>query len=172
MRGFVLAAAMAAFFAVDAFADAANPLAPLDFFKGCWRGAFQNSTTVTDERCIAPMLGGAFLRDTHVIHGAPSFYAGEAIFAYDARAHRIGLTYYASDGGVERGYADGAGQGLVFPETEWVGGDGAVITIRASWTPDGPDRFISVAEFLENGHWVEHLRIIYTRAPDLSAPAQ
>jgi len=148
-----------------------NPLAPMQFFQGCWRGAFANSTTVTDVRCLAPMFGGAYVRDTHVIHGAPQPYGGEAIYAYDPQARRIAVTYYAIDG-VERGFADPAGPGLSFPQADFVGADGSVTTLRATWTPDGPDKFVATAEFLENGRWVEHLHITYTRAPDLSPPAQ
>jgi hypothetical protein len=171
MRALFLAAALAAFTSLGANAQT-SPLAPMEFFKGCWHGAFAGSTTVTDERCFAPMLGGAYVRDTHVIHGAPAPYGGEAIYAYDAQAHRIGVTYYASDGGIERGFADPTGQGLSFPQSDFVGADGTVTTLRATWTPDGPDRFIAVAEFLENGRWVEHLHITYTRAPNVSPPAQ
>lgn len=171
MRVFFFAALAAALCSVGARAEPA-PLAAMDFFRGCWHGTFAGSTSVTDERCVAPMLGGAYLRDTHVIHGAPAPYGGEAIYAYDPQAHRIGVTYYASDGGVQRGFAEAAGQGLSFPQSDWVGADGSVITIRSSWTPSGPDQFVAVAEFLENGRWVEHLHITYTREPSVSPPAQ
>lgn len=170
MRALLLAGVLAAISGVSAAAQP-NPMAALDFFSGCWRGAFANSASVTDERCFAPMLGGAYVRDTHIIHGAPAPYEGEAIYAYDPQAHRIVVSYYASDGGVQRGYADASGQGLTFPQSDWVGRDGSVISVRASWTPDGPDRFVAVAEFLEEGRWVEHLHITYTRAPDLAPPA-
>jgi hypothetical protein len=170
MRAVLIASALAALSAFNAGAQT-NPLAPLDFFKGCWHGVFGGSTSVTDERCLAPMLGGAYVRDTHVVHGGPQPYAGEAIYAFDPQAKRIVVTYYAQDG-IERGFADVAGQGLSFPQSDFVGADGSVTTLRAAWTPDGPDRFIATAEFLENGRWVEHLRITYTRAPAVSSPAQ
>ena len=169
MRALIVAAVFA-MCGVNANADT-NPLAPMDFFKGCWHGTFARSTTVTDERCLAPMLGGAYIRDTHVVQGGPAPYAGEAIYGYDPHAHRIVVTYYAQDG-IERGFADVAGQGLSFPQSDFVGDDGAITTLRASWAPDGPDRFIAVAEFLENGRWVEHLRITYTRVANLSPPVQ
>jgi hypothetical protein len=170
MRTLLIAGAFAALACVGASADT-NPLAPMSFFQGCWRGVFAGSATVTDERCLEPMLGGAYIRDTHVVHGGPQPYAGEAVYGYDPQAHRIAVTYYAQDG-IERGFADPAGQGLSFPQTDFVGADGSVVTLRARWTPDGPDRFIAVAEFFEHGRWVEHLHITYTRAPELQPPAR
>jgi hypothetical protein len=170
MRALVFCAALAAFASVSASAQT-NPLAPLDFFKGCWHGAFARTTTLSDERCLEPMLGGAYVRDTHVVHGGSEAYAGEAIYAYDPQAHRIVVTYYAADG-IERGFADANGQGLLFPQADFVAADGAVTTLRASWTPVGPDSFLATAEFFENGRWVEHLHITYTRAPEVSPPAQ
>ncbi|MFT3726957.1 MAG: hypothetical protein QM759_03945 [Terricaulis sp.] len=170
MRAIIIAAVLSAL-GLSASAGTANPLAPLEFFKGCWHGVFAGSATVTDERCLAPMLGGAYIRDTHVVHGGPLPYAGEAIYRYDPQPHRIAVTYYAQDG-VERGFADAAEHGLSFPQADFIGDDGNVTTLRATWTPDGPDRFVAVAEFLENGRWVEHLHITYTRAPNVSPPAQ
>lgn len=170
MRALLIATALAALSAISASAQT-NPLAPLEFFKGCWHGVFAGSTTVTDERCLAPMLGGAYIRDTHVVHGGPQAYAGEAIYGYDPQAHRIVVTYYAQDG-VERGFADVAGQGLSFPQADFIGADGSVTTLRAAWLPDGPDRFVATADFLENGRWVPHLHITYTRSPEVAPPAQ
>jgi hypothetical protein len=170
MRAVMCAGLIAAITALGASAQT-DRLAPLHFFEGCWRGAFASSTVVSDIRCLSPMLGGAYIRDTHVIHGAPTPYGGEAIYAYDPEGRRIAVTYYAVDG-VEHGFAEPAGQGLSFPQSRFVGADGEITTLRARWTPDGPDKFIAVAEFLEHGRWVEHLHITYSRAPDLTPPAQ
>jgi hypothetical protein len=170
MRAQLAAVALAAAaFMGQANADTSDPLAPLAFFQGCWHGAFAGSTTVTDDRCFASMRGH-YVRDTHDVRGAPEAYGGETIYYFDPQAHRIAFTYYASDGGIARGFADADGQGLVFPPGQYVGADGSTITIRSTWRPDGPDRYVSVAEFQENGQWREHLRITYTRATDLATP--
>ncbi|MES1201353.1 MAG: hypothetical protein ABUS57_07865 [Pseudomonadota bacterium] len=145
-----------------------TPASALAYFQGCWRGDFGGNSGVTDDRCFAPMLDGQYVRDTHVIHGAPGAYAGETIYYLDAQAHRVAFTYFASDGGVSKGFAEaGANGALVFPPGQWVGADGSTLTMRGSWTPDGPDRYIAVSEIQENGAWVEHLHIVYRRAPEM-----
>ncbi|MES1157329.1 MAG: hypothetical protein ABUL73_06070 [Alphaproteobacteria bacterium] len=170
IRALLTAAALSAALTGSAFAGD-GPNAAMHFYLGCWRGAFAGSTTVTDDRCFAPMLGGAYLRDTHDVRGGPGPYGGETIYYEDAQAHRIAFTYYASDGGMSRGFVDVGQDGLItFPPGEYVGSDGATLTMRATWTPDGPNRYLAIAEVLENGQWREHLRIAYTRAPDLTPP--
>ncbi|HVY86626.1 MAG TPA: hypothetical protein VG943_15940 [Caulobacterales bacterium] len=170
MRALAMSA-LAALCLSAAPAHADEPLATLAFFQGCWRGDFGGQNGVTDDRCFAPMLHGKYVRDTHEVRNAPAPYAGETIYYLDAQTHRIGFTYYASDGGISRGFAEpGEGGGLVFPPGEYVGADGSTLTMRARWTPDGPDRYVAVAEIEDHGVWREHLRISYRRAPDLAPP--
>jgi len=74
---------------------------------------------------------------------------------------------------VERGFAEPDGHGgLTFPPGDYVGADGATLTLRAAWVTDGPDRYIATSEILENGQWRPHLHITYTRAHDLTAPVR
>lgn len=148
-----------------------GPSAQMHFFQGCWHGVFAGSGAVTDERCFAPMLDGHYVRDTHVVHGGGA-YSGETIYYLDAQSQRLAFTYFASDGGIARGFAEASEQGLTFPPGQWVGADGQSLTMRSNWRADGPNRYVAVSEIEENGQWREHLRIVYTRAPGVSPPAQ
>lgn len=171
MRAVLLALAV---FVLAAPAQAGDgPMAQMNFFQGCWHGAFAGSTTVTDDRCFEPMLGGAYVRDTHQVRGAPGPYGGETIYYLDVEAHKLALTYYASDGGIERGFAEPDGHGgLIFPPGAFTDADGSTLTLRATWVTDGPDRYIATAEMLEHGQWRQHMRITYTRAHDLTPPVR
>src|SRR5262249_45942204 len=132
MRALALAAIAAALFTGGALAGD-RPIAQMDFFQGCWRGVFGGSGAVTDERCFAPMLGGVYVRDTHVVHGATSLYSGETIYYIDAASQRLAFTYYASDGGIARGFAVVDEHGINFPPGQWIGADGRTLTMRSSW---------------------------------------
>ncbi len=171
MRALALAAIAAALFAGAAQAGD-GPIAQMDFFQGCWLGVFGGSGAVTDERCFAPMLGGVYVRDTHVVHGAASAYSGETIYYLDGPARRLAFTYYASDGGIARGFATVDEHGVTFSPGQWIGADGRTLTMRSSWREEGPNRYVAVSEIEENGQWREHLRITYTRAPERLPPAQ
>ena len=171
MRALLLALAAFAFGAPALAGD--GPMAQMNFFQGCWHGAFTGSTTVTDDRCFEPMLGGTYIRDTHQVRGAPGPYGGESVYYLDAEAHKLAVIYFSSDGGVERGFAEPDGRGgLSFPPGTYVGADGSTLTLRASWVTDGPDRYVATSEMLENGQWKPHLRITYTRAHDLTPPVR
>lgn len=169
----LLLLALAAF-VLSAPAQAGDgPVAQMNFFQGCWHGAFAGSTTVTDDRCFEPMLGGTSVRDTHQVRGAPGPYGGESIYYLDAQARKLAVIYFSSDGGVERGFAEPDGHGgLTFPPGDYVDADGSTLTLRATWVTDGPDRYVATAEILDHGQWRQHLRITYTRAHDLTAPVR
>jgi hypothetical protein len=149
-----------------------RPVASMSFFQGCWHGVFAGSDAVTDERCFAPMLDGRFVRDTHVVHGGENAYSGETVYYMDAATHRLAFTYYASDGGIARGYADADLHGIAFPPGQWIGADGQTLIMRATWREDGPNRYVAISEIEEDGHWREHLRITYTRTPGVLPPAR
>ena len=168
-----LAFSLLAIFALaDSAAAGDGPLAQLDFFQGCWRGSFEGPGNVTDNRCFQPMLGGHFMRDTHVVHGGQQPYRGETIYYLDAQTHQLSFTYYASDGGTMRGMGNAAEQRITFPPAQFVGSDGETVTLRATWRRDGADRYVAVAEIQEHGQWRPHITINYVRAPELSPPAQ
>lgn len=148
----------------------ANPLAPLDFLHGCWRGTFAGASGLTDEHCFTPMLGGRYLRDTHAVRGDASGYAGESIYAFDYEAQRITYSYYASDGGMSRGTVDVTPDGLAFPADRYVGGDGGVLNMRSRWVKDGPDRFTAITEARDGDVWRASMRIAFVRAPEIAPP--
>src|ERR1700754_2396321 len=91
-------------------------LQPLAFVAGsCWRGTFPDGRQ-TDTHCFTPIYGGAFIRDVHVVEGAPQLYSGETLYRWDAALGGIEYDYYASDGSHSRGAARPAANGLLFPE--------------------------------------------------------
>jgi hypothetical protein len=171
MRAFVLSL-IAGFALAGPAAAGDGPLAQLDFFQGCWRGTFEGPGNVTDNRCFQPMLGGQFVRDTHVVHGGQGAYSGETIYYLDAQTHQLSFTYYASDGGVMRGTGNVDEQGIMFPPAQFVGSNGEAVTLRSTWRRDGADRYVAVAEIQEHGQWRPHITIAYVRARELSPPAQ
>ena len=149
-----------------------GPAAQLNFLQGCWRGAFQSEAGVTDNRCFQPMLGGQYMRDTHVVHNGAGPYSGETIYYLDAQTHQLSFTYFASDGGVMRGTGNVNEQGIVFPPSQYIGSDGQALTLRSNWRRDGPDRFVAVTEMQDHDRWRPLHTIVYVRAGELSPPAQ
>jgi len=128
-------------------------LQPLAFVAGsCWRGTFPDGRR-TDTHCFTPIYGGAFLRDVHVVEGAPTPYSGETLFRWDSGLRRIEYDYYASDGAHSSGGALPAVNGLVFPEEARRAPDGSEMEIRSSWTRDGDDAYVLLAERLQGETW-------------------
>jgi hypothetical protein len=118
------------------------------------------------------MLGGQYVRDTHVVHNGAGPYSGESIYYLDAQTHQLSFTYYASDGGVMRGTGSVDEHGITFPPGQFVSADGQTLTLRATWRRDGADRYVAIAEIEDHGQWRAHTTITYVRAPELSPPAQ
>lgn len=170
MRALMFAVACAALFAPPAGAEE-NPLAPLDFLQGCWRGTFAGAPAMGDVHCFAPMLGGRFVRDTHAVYGAPAPYAGETVYAFDNNARRIVFSYYASDGATSQGYVEATAEGLRFPVDRYVGADGGVLIMRTRWVREGADRYTAITEEQNGSAWRESMRLNFVRAPELSSPS-
>ena len=168
----IFVALVASFALAGSAAAGDGPSAQLGFFEGCWRGTFQGEAGVTDNRCFQPMLGGQYVRDTHVVHNGQGPYSGESIYYLDAQTHQLSFTYYASDGGIMRGTGRVDEHGITFPPSQFVSSDGEVLTLRSTWRREGADRYVAVAEIQANGQWRAHTTITYVRAPELSAPAQ
>lgn len=134
-------------------APLAPNLQPLAFVAGsCWRGTFPDGRR-TDTHCFTPMSGGAFVRDLHVVEGAPAPYSGETLYRWDSAARRIVYDYYASDGSHSDGVVLGAANGLVFPEEAHLAPDGTETLIRSSWTRDGADAYLVLAETMRGAAW-------------------
>jgi len=128
-------------------------LAPLAFFAGsCWRGTFPDGRR-TDMHCFTPVYGGAFVRDRHVVEGAPQPYSGETLYRWDAESRVIRFDYYASDGSHSGGAALPAANGLVFPEETHRAPDGSEMLIRSSWTRDGAGAYVVLSEAREGEGW-------------------
>lgn len=140
----------------------AAELAPLGFLVGhCWRANFPNSAS-TDTHCYTAMLGGRYVRDLHVVEGGPAPYSGETIYRWDPAARRIRYDYYASDGGHSAGFADPTGTGLDFPEENYVGPDGAAMTLRNRLVRDG-EGYSATSSAREGNAWREMWTMRFTR---------
>ncbi len=160
----------------DPVAGAARPapalapeLEPLGFLVGaCWRGTFPDGRQ-TDTHCFAPMLGGRFVRDRHVVEGAPQPYSGETIYRWDMAARHIRYDYYASDGSHSGGTAGAAPDGLRFPEEIHRSPEGREMTIRSAWIRDGADAYVALSEARDGAGWRELWRMRFERVS--AAPA-
>ncbi len=158
----VLILAMQAAAAPAAPALAAE-LRPLAFLVGsCWRATFPNSTN-TDTHCYTMMLGGRYVRDVHIVAGAPAPYAGETVYRWDPQARRLRYDYYASDGGTSGGFADPTPAGIDFPEETYVGGDGATMTLRTVQTGAGEGYSRTSSARQADGSWREMWTMRFTR---------
>ncbi len=124
------------------------PFAPL---LGCWRGAFEGSADIHDERCFEPMLGGRYVRDVHYVR--PTTYSGETIYFFDAQRGSLAFAYYASDGGMSSGGVRAEPDVLVFDAQTYVGADGQTQQMRSRWVFDGADRFVATTEVERDGAW-------------------
>jgi hypothetical protein len=167
MRKFALALIMMALALPMAPAPAADTLAaelqPFAFLAGsCWRAAFPDGR-MTDTHCFTPILDGHFLRDRHTVNRTPAPYLGETIYRWDAAAGRIRYDYYASDGSHSAGTAQAAANGLTFLDEQHDAAGGNAMQIRSSWTREGADTYVALAETRSGETWRELFRLRFTR---------
>jgi len=86
-----------------------EPLAKL--VGHCWRAVIGKDTT--DRHCFEAIYGGTHIKDAHVVSaGGRAVYSGETI--YSAEGSAITFVYVNSLGGVGRGTATQATDGLAF----------------------------------------------------------
>ena len=148
-------AALAGFSA--AAADA--PLAPLAPWAGhCWKGAFADGKQ-TDEHCFTWVFEGSVLRDRHVVRnpGHPD-YIGETVYFWDAEANKIAFLYYENGGGISRGTAEPAADGMVFPAARYAA-PGQSMTYRVRWTRQGSDAYEAFSEAQDGDKWVTMVKM-------------
>lgn len=158
IRALCLAFALLAAPACATEAPAGDRLAPLAFLEGCWVGTFEGAT-LRDERCFERALNGHILRDWHEVVGTR--YGGETIYAWNAEAQRIDVTYYANDGGMMTGRVAEEGGVLSVVDARYISESG-VQELRSRWVRSG-DAFAVETDRFENGAWVRFMRITYTR---------
>jgi hypothetical protein len=155
--------ALAAAAQAPASAVPSAPLQPLAFLVGwCWRGTFPGGG-MADTHCFTPAIGGAFVRDRHVVAGASRPYSGESLYRWDPAAREIRFEYYSSDGSFGAGTVEPNRTGLTFPEQAYVGADGARTMIRSAWTRDGTDSLTVVNEERGGAGWHELWRMRWQR---------
>jgi len=168
MRALVLAALLGAL-AMPAAAEPRpdNALGAFDFFIGCWRGEFANTTAVYEERCMTRTLNGTYVRDVHYTRNTD--YWGETLYGYDGENGTLTYIYFDASGGGSRGPVRFEDRALVFPADRYVTGDGEVMQLRTSWRPDGAERYVATSERLEaDGTWSQFMRVTYTRTEELN----
>jgi hypothetical protein len=138
------------------------PLAPLSRLAGhCWKGEFAEGGS-WDRHCFEWAYDGKFLHDKHVLTGKRAPYGGETFYRYDAKAQRIVLHYFNSEGGYSDGQVLPARNELHFPEERYEQ-DGKNLLLRTTWRFDGDTKLLAVTEQQKDGQWVEAWRIAYSR---------
>lgn len=141
----------------------AAQLQPFAFLAGsCWRATLPGGQ-MTDTHCFSPILDGHFLRDRHIVSHVPDPYLGETIYRWDAAAGRIRYDYYASDGSHSAGIAEGAPNGLTFLDEQHGAAGGNPMQIRSTWTREGADSYVALAETRTGDGWRELFRLRFTR---------
>jgi hypothetical protein len=158
------AAALALPMAV-AHAQPAAALQPMAFLAGhCWKGMFGDGQR-SDEHCFAWLLGGAALRDTHVVHapGQPD-YVGDTTYYVDPSTKRVAFVYVENLGGVSRGSMASESGALVFADAVYVDASGPM-TYRARWTPKGDDAYEAWSEAKDKDGWKTMFRMVLRRQP-------
>jgi hypothetical protein len=89
--------------------------APMSFLAGsCWKGAFKDRPSVTDEHCFEWVYGGKFLQDKHVVRGDSLPYEGQTMFAWNSQAKRVVYWYIALPGFYSTGTVDAKDQRIMF----------------------------------------------------------
>ena len=141
----------------------AAELQPLAFMVGsCWRASFPGGQA-SDTHCYTAIYGGRYIRDVHVVAGGPPGYGGETIYRWDPQARRIRYEYYASDGGHSSGSASPTATGVESPDDQYVGPDGAAMTLRTVQTGDAAGyRRVSAAR-RPDGSWRELFTLHFNR---------
>lgn len=164
MKRMVMAALAVAAASVPA-AAADDPLAPMGFLAGsCWKGEFPGSSGVTDTHCFEAVYGGRFIRDRHIVEGAGQPYLGESLYRWDAAAHVVRYAYDSSDGGHSDGTMRPVEGGLSF-EDNYLDADGAALKMRVTWTREGADGYVALAEAMVDGAWKTKWRVPFHRMP-------
>lgn len=140
---------------VVALALAAAPtpdFTPLEFLVGsCWTGAFPGGAA-TDEHCFEWVFDRKFIRDRHGVRGAEAPYAGETLYAWDARAGHLTWSYWNSEGQVITGTVEVHPSFMDFPfRMETPNGPAE---FRARWTRTGADSYRVEQARREGERWV------------------
>jgi hypothetical protein len=140
-----------------------NPLQPLDFLVGsCWAGDFPKGMG-RDTHCFAPVYGGKFVRDTHVLRGKGPDYAGESVYAWDPKQQHIVFWYWSSDGDIDQGKVEPLADGLNFPERHLTQPQDLIM--RTHWHRIDADRYEAINERKAGDVWQTEWKIEYKRVP-------
>jgi uncharacterized protein YndB with AHSA1/START domain len=122
---------------------ARHGLAPLDFLVDhCWYGVLKNLDP--DTHCFT--RAGGEVHDHHdVTHDGKSVYSGDTVYAWSNGA--IHWTYTSADGGTMKGEVLGLPGGLDFGTADFVGADGAKVSMTTRWIhPQGTTAYLATME--------------------------
>jgi hypothetical protein len=171
-------AALALSASLPAAAEPADdPLAHFGWLRqlagSCWATTLPDGKT-TDRQCYEFRLG-RFLFGTITIGAAtapaagpdtrhPAGFRGEGLLAWDAKANKIALWTWASDGSFGPAEATFEGELVRFPRPNKAD-PGAPPTSRTTWKRLDADSFRVGQEQRENGAWTEKWFVVYRRAP-------
>lgn len=110
---------------------------PIDFLIGhCWRGTLPNGDV--DTHCFA--LTDATVTDHHeVVRAGTKIYWGDTLYAWQGGALRY--TYTDMSGGVMKGSVSRNGDDMDFGTADYVGTDGARLTMTSHWVRLAPTAF-------------------------------
>jgi hypothetical protein len=119
----------------------AGPFEAMSFLAGsCWKGAFNDRPSVTDEHCFEWLYDGKFLQDKHVVRGDSIPYEGQTLFAWNAKEKKIVYWYIAVPGFYSTGYVDAKDQKIMFIDDLHAASGRR--DLRSVWERTGPDAFL------------------------------
>jgi hypothetical protein len=135
----LLAAALVAAPAAGAQSAPSSNFRPLEFLIGhCWIGTFPDGKQ-TDEHCFEWMYDRKFVRDRHVVRGAPVLYEGETIYSYNPKTKQISFSYYNTAGEVTAGFLEETPEGTVFPQKHQTAT--GTMELKTMWTRPSADTY-------------------------------
>lgn len=112
-------------------------LEPMRFLAGhCWTGTLPNGDI--DTHCFKPE-GGKLIDHHEVFKAGAKVYWGDTVYSRDGGAIR--MVYTDMSGGVMKGQARQTPDGLDFGTSDYVGPNGAKITIATRWIRIGDNAF-------------------------------
>ena len=136
-------------FALMLAATPVQDFAPIDFLIGhCWRGTLPNGDL--DTHCFAP-AGDTIVDHHEVVRAGTKIYWGDTVYAREGTT--LGFIYTDRSGGVMKGSVVRSGDDLDFGSTDYVGTDGAHITIATHWIRIAPTAYEARSTSPSNAHF-------------------
>ena len=147
---------------------ARDTFATMEFLAGhCWKGAFKDRPSVTDEHCFEWVYGRNFLRDRHVVRGDSIPYEGQTTFAWNPQEKRIVYWYIALPGFYSTGKVDANNERIMFIDDLHEASGRR--DLRSVWVRTGPETFQVRTEDHSGGSvkelWSMEMRRVANKKP-------